>query len=134
MWYDEYKKQILKNGITIITVPNPTCISFNLQLIIKVGSKHDSVHGISHFLEHMVFKGTKKLKTSIKLLEALDNCGCSYNAYTSKNHTNYHFKVPYENQKDIIHILSDMMFNSKFKQSDIDIEKGVVIEELNKYF
>jgi predicted Zn-dependent peptidase len=103
--------------------------------LVGTGSKYETkdINGISHFLEHMFFKGTKKYPTTLKIAERLDNIGGEYNAFTSKEFTGFWAKVGKQHLDLAIDWVSDILFNSKFEGKEIKREKGVIIEEINMY-
>ncbi len=130
-----YKKTILKNGLRIITVPmkdNPTVTVF---VLVEAGSKYETKknNGISHFLEHMCFKGTVKRPSNSDISSELDSLGASYNAFTSQEYTGYYAKVEYTQIDNILDIISDMYLNPLLPTVEIEKEKGVIIEEINMY-
>ena len=130
-----YKKTVLKNGLRIITIPMKNTKTVSVLALIGTGSKYETkdINGISHFLEHMFFKGTKKYPTTLKIAERLDNIGGNYNAFTSKEFTGFWAKVGKEHFDLAIDWISDILFNSKFEEKEIKREKGVIIEEINMY-
>jgi len=130
-----YKKTILKNGLRIITIPMKNTKTVSVLALIGTGSKYETkdINGISHFLEHMFFKGTRKYPTTLKIAERLDNIGGNYNAFTSKEFTGFWAKVGKEHFDLAIDWISDILFNSKFEEKEIKREKGVIIEEVNMY-
>jgi predicted Zn-dependent peptidase len=130
-----YKKTTLKNGLKIITVPMENSNSVTVLILVGVGSKYETkdINGISHFLEHMFFKGTKKRPTTLKIAETLDGVGGEYNAFTSKEITGFWAKVDKKHTKVALDWISDMFLNSKFDGKEIEREKGVIIEEANMY-
>ncbi len=109
--------------------------SVTVLILVGTGSKYETkdINGISHFLEHMFFKGTKKRPNTLKISETLDMIGGAYNAFTSKEVTGFWAKVDKKNTDIALDWISDMFLHSKFEQEEIDREKGVVIEELNMY-
>lgn len=127
-----YKKTKLKNGITILLEPMKETRSISMCIFVKNGSVYENNenNGISHFIEHMLFKGTYK-RNAHDLAEEMDSIGASFNAYTSSEHTCYYFKVLDTYFDLAAEILSDMYLNPKFDEKDIAKEKGVVIEEIN---
>ncbi len=129
------KKITLENGLRIITIPVKTSKTVTFLVLVKTGSKYETkdVNGISHFLEHMFFKGTKKRPTTLDIAETLDRIGGEYNAFTSKDVTGYWAKVSAKNQEIALDWIADMFLNSKLEQAEIDREKGVIIEEINMY-
>jgi len=130
-----YKKTILKNGLRIITIPMKNTKTVSVLALIGTGSKYETkdINGISHILEHMFFKGTRKYPTTLKIAERLDNIGGNYNAFTSKEFTGFWAKVGKEHFNLAIDWISDILFNSKFEEKEIKREKGVIIEEINMY-
>lgn len=129
------KKTVLKNGIRVYAIdikysPFVTvCVGFN------VGSRDETSeeHGIAHFLEHSMFSGTKKRLNNKVIGFEVENIGGEMNAATSEEMTVYYIKVPYENFLKALEILSDMLLNSTFNEQFIEVEKGVVKEELKMY-
>ena len=131
----KYKKIKLKNGLRILTVPVKNANSVTVLILVGTGSKYESkdINGISHFLEHMFFKGTKKRPTTLMISETLDRIGGEYNAYTSKEMTGFWAKVDKKHTDVALDWISDMFLNSKFEEEEIQREKGVIVEELNMY-
>lgn len=131
-----FKKTTLKNGLRIITVPQKTAQSLTVLVLVGTGSKYENkeINGVSHFLEHMYFKGTKKQPTFLEVAETLDKIGGVYNAFTGENHTGYFAKVaaPYFNTA--LEWVSDIYLNSLLPEEEIKKEKGVIIEEINMYY
>ncbi|MDD4803965.1 MAG: pitrilysin family protein [Candidatus Pacebacteria bacterium] len=131
----KYTRKVLKNGLRIITVPmkdNPTA---TVLVLVEAGSKYEKKenNGISHFLEHMCFKGTTNRPTSMDISKELDGIGSHYNAFTSQEHTGYYAKADYKNIDKILDVVSDMYLNPVFPEQEIEKEKGVIIEEINMY-
>ncbi len=129
-----YKKHILKNGLTIIGESIPHVKSISLGVWINAGSRMEDERnsGVSHFIEHMMFKGTIN-RTSKEIASEIDNLGGQINAFTSKECTCYYVKL-LDSHIDIgIDILSDMILNSKFDENDIEKERSVILEELKMY-
>src|SRR5581483_12205545 len=123
----EYKKTTLDNGLRILTVPMPSSESFTLTVWCHVGSRFESerIAGISHFLEHMTFKGSKKRPTAREISTAIDGIGGEFNAGTSKEWTNFYVKVSKENLETGYDVLSDMIINPLIKEEEVQREKGV---------
>jgi len=130
-----YKKTKLKNGLRVIAVPMKNAKSVTVLVLVGTGSKYETkdINGISHFLEHMFFKGTPKRPTTLKISETLDMIGGQYNAFTSKETTGFWAKVDKKHTDVALDWISDMFLNAKFEAAEIEREKGVVIEELNMY-
>ncbi|MDP3741465.1 MAG: pitrilysin family protein [bacterium] len=130
-----YTKKTLKNGLTILRVPIPQAKSVLVDIFVKVGSRQEDkrVNGISHFLEHLFFKGSKKFPTAQDLSHALDAIGAEYNANTGKEHTQYYIKAAKKHFHFIFETLTDVIQNPIFAPEEIEREKGVIIEEINMY-
>ncbi|WDV47779.1 pitrilysin family protein [Clostridiaceae bacterium M8S5] len=129
-----YNKITLDNGLRVVIEEIPHVRSVTIGLWIKAGSVNESEknNGITHFIEHMLFKGTKK-RTAKQLAQTIDDIGGQLNAFTAKECTCYYTRV-LDNHIDIaVDVLSDMLFNSKFDEEDIKKEKKVVLEEINMY-
>ena len=132
---NNYKKTTLKNGLRIITVPSKNTRTVAVLVLVKTGSKYETkdINGISHFLEHMFFKGTKKYPSTLKLIEPLDKIGGIYNAFTGDEYTGYWVKVDAGHLNLALEWVSDIYLNSKIAQEEIDREKGTILQELNMY-
>lgn len=130
-----YKKQTLKNGLRFITVPSKNTKTVTVLVMIATGSKYEdkNINGISHFLEHMFFKGTKKRPTPLAISEELDKVGGVYNAFTGEEYTGYLAKVDSGHLDLALDVISDILLNSKFDPEEIERERGVIVEELNMY-
>ncbi len=132
---NKYKKVILSNKAPIITINTPGAKTATALLIFKTGSRYENRanNGISHFLEHLFFKGTAKYPNTLALASELDSLGCEFNAFTSKEYTGYWIKAAENKLGQALEILGDMILNSKMAAEEIQREKGVIIEELNMY-
>src|SRR3989338_4771372 len=130
-----YQKQKLTNGLTLITAPLKETKAATVLVLLPVGSRYETknLNGASHFVEHLLFKGTKKRPTSLDLTKELDAVGAEYNAFTSKDHTGYYIKAASNHLELAFDILSDMVRNSKFDPAEVQKERGVIIEEINMY-
>jgi len=124
----------LDNGMHLLTEDIGHVRSVAVGIWVNVGSRDedDKIAGISHFTEHMMFKGTGK-RTAKEIAEALDAVGGQLNAFTTKEYTCYYAKVLDEHFDLALDVLSDMLFNSKFAAQDIDRERNVIIEEIKMY-
>ncbi|HKJ81106.1 MAG TPA: pitrilysin family protein [Ignavibacteriaceae bacterium] len=129
----EYLLHTLDNGIRLIHHRIPGRVS-HCGLIINTGSRdeRDGEHGIAHFIEHMLFKGTSKRK-AYHILSRLEDVGGELNAYTTKEETAVHASFLREDYERTIELISDIVFNSVFPGKEIEKEKDVVIEEINSY-
>lgn len=125
----------LENGLRLILAPLPAFRSVTAIVLCGAGSRYETkeTNGISHFLEHMFFKGTKKRPTASDISHALDAIGADYNAFTGKENTGYHIKAASVHLPLIVEMLSDMLWNSVFDEAEIEKERGVIIEEINLY-
>lgn len=125
----------LPNQLTIVTVPQPGTETVTVMVLVPVGSRQErpSTNGISHFLEHLMFKGTVKRPSTLELTKQLDAVGAEYNAFTSKDTTLYYIKVAAKQLELALDLFSDMLFHSLFDPAEIDRERGVILEELNMY-
>jgi len=130
-----YEKITLKNGLRVITIPMKGANSVTCLILVGTGSKYETkdIGGISHFLEHMFFKGTKNRPDTLRIAETLDMVGGEYNAFTSKEVTGFWAKVDKKHQDIALDWLSDIFLNSKLEEKEIEKEKGVIIEEVNMY-
>ena len=130
-----YKLQKLNNGVRLITIPMSATQTFTILAMVATGSRHENKNnnGISHFLEHMFFKGAKKRPDTLAISTDLDKVGGEFNAFTSKEYTGYYVKVDGQHADVAIDVISDILLNSKFDAHEIKREKGVILEEINMY-
>lgn len=128
------EKYTLKNGVRVIFERIPTVRSVALGIWIGTGSKNenDRRNGISHLIEHMLFKGTKT-RTAKQIAEVFDQIGGNVNAFTSKEYTCYYARVLDEHAPLALEVLADMFFNSKMDEEELRKERNVVIEEIHMY-
>lgn len=131
----QYTKKVLKNGLRLIVVPMESFESATVLVMVGAGARFENKqnNGISHFLEHMAFKGTEKRPSAIAIAGAIDGIGGEFNAFTDKEITGYYVKANAAHVELCIDILSDMLQNSKFDATELDKERGVIIEEINMY-
>jgi predicted Zn-dependent peptidase len=131
----KFSKKILKNGLRVVTVPMKDNPTVTVLVLVEAGSKYETkdINGISHFLEHMCFKGTIKRPKAIDISKELDAIGSQYNAFTSQEYTGYYAKSDAKHFKKIFDLVSDIYLNSTFPDIEIEKEKGVIIEEINMY-
>jgi predicted Zn-dependent peptidase len=127
-----YNTYTLKNGLRVVTEKIEHLNSISVGVMVQNGSRNESleVNGISHFIEHMFFKGTDK-RTSKGIMEDIENVGGQINAFTSKEATCYYIKALDTHLDLSLDVLSDIILNAKFDSEEIEKEKGVVIEEIN---
>ena len=127
-----FHKTTLDNGLRVLTAPMPHLRSVAISFFIGTGSRYetDPQAGISHFIEHLVFRGTKKRPTSHDISVAIEGVGGILNGGTDKELTLYWCKVARPHFAMAFDVLTDMLLNAKFDPADIDKERGVVIEEI----
>ncbi len=125
----------LSNGIPLFLIPRLDVPSATIMVSVNVGSRYESddIAGASHFIEHLMFKGTKRRPTSIDISRELDRFGAEYNAYTSKDTTTYYVKIDAAELPRAIDLLNDMLLHSKFDQEELDRERNVIVEEIGMY-
>ena len=130
-----HKVSKLKNDITLIQVPLVGAKALTIMAMFPVGSRYEDkkISGASHFVEHMMFKGTKKRPTHLEISRELDALGAEYNAFTAKDYTGYYVKTGEVNTEKAFDWLADIIFNSKFEADEVAKEKGVIVEELRMY-
>ncbi|MDD2696730.1 MAG: pitrilysin family protein [Candidatus Pacebacteria bacterium] len=130
-----HKITTLKNGLRIITVPQKNSQAVTILVLVGTGSKYETkeTSGISHFLEHLYFKGTKKRPTPLAVAEELDKLGGIFNAFTGEEYTGYFAKVDALHFETALDWVSDIYLNSLLPSKEIEKERGVIIEEINMY-
>ncbi len=130
-----FQKIILENGSRLILAPQEGTQTVTLLVLFGVGSRYEEnkINGVSHFIEHLMFKGTKRRPTTLALSKELDGVGAEYNAYTSKDFTGYFIKINHKHLNLACDIISDMLYHSKFDPEELEREKKVIIEEINMY-
>ena len=130
---DVYKKTVLPNGVRVVTEEIPYVRSASVGFWFETGSRNETPenNGISHFIEHMVFKGTKQRSVK-EIAQSIESVGGYHNAFTSKEHTCYYARVLDEHVELAIDVLSDLMLNPLFPAKELEKEKGVVLEELKQ--
>lgn len=127
----DYNRTVLENGIRVVSESIPYVKSISLGVWINVGSRDEDEanNGITHFIEHMVFKGTKK-RNAREIAEFVEDIGGYLNAFTTKENTCFYVRILSEHLKEGVEILSDMIQNPVFDKKEIEKEKGVVFEEI----
>ncbi|HSW89182.1 MAG TPA: pitrilysin family protein, partial [Candidatus Saccharimonadales bacterium] len=134
-YYMNYNRSLLSNGLRLLTVPMASFESATVLVMVGAGSRYEvkTNTGISHFLEHMAFKGTQKRPSAIEIASLIDGIGGEFNAFTGKEYTGYYVKSSNQHEELLLDVLSDMLQNSKLDPAEIEKEKGVILEELNLY-
>ena len=130
-----YSTHTFPNGLQLILAPMSGVKSATVMVMVGAGSRYEAkkINGLSHFLEHMAFKGTKKRPSSLIISSTIDAIGGEFNAFTSKDHTGFYIKAAVNHVPLLIDVLADMLLHSLFKPEEIEREKGVIIEEINMY-
>ena len=129
-----YQEIKLENGARLLTEAVPGARSAALGFFVGAGSRHETPqeNGSAHFIEHMLFKGTQR-RTAAQLAKDMDAIGGQINAYTTKEHTCFYARSLDRHLPQALDILSDMLFHSNFDQSDVETERGVILEEIGMY-
>ena len=129
------QKHIFKNGLRLINFKRKNLETATVMAMAGCGSRYEDNKeaGISHFLEHLVFKGTKRRPTPIKVAETIDSIGGETNAFTGKEYTGFYAKVDRDHFDIALDFVSDVYQNALLKAADTEREKGVIIEEINLY-
>ena len=130
---EKVKKVTFPSGLEALLVPLKETRTVTVLILVRAGSEYEKkeINGISHFLEHMCFKGTIKRPTSKEISSLMDSLGANFNAFTSQEHTGYYVKVDNRHLDVALDLISDIYQNSLFKEEEIEKEKGVIIEEMN---
>lgn len=130
-----FQKTTLSNGLRVITVPMPSLESATVEVFVRAGTRDErkEVNGLAHFLEHMVFKGTKKYPSAHAISSAVDAIGAEINAHTGKEGTAYYIKAWEKHLELAFDILSEFIKSPVFKEEEIEREKGVIKEEIAMY-
>jgi predicted Zn-dependent peptidase len=131
-----YQKTTLPNGLRILTSPMPHTRSASIILFYGVGQRYEpkEITGISHFIEHMLFKGTQRRPAAQEISEAIEGLGGSLNASTGREYTNYFAVVPSRHFALALDVLTDMLSGSRFDEEEIERERHVIIEEINSMY
>jgi predicted Zn-dependent peptidase len=126
-----YRKDTLANGIRVVSETLPKSRSVSIGVWVKVGSRHEpqELGGVSHFIEHMFFKGTERRSAKDIAIE-MDSLGGEMNAFTSQETTTYYAKVVDEHLPTVIDILADILLASRFDPADMEKERKVILEEI----
>lgn len=126
-------KTTLEHGLRIITAPLKGVKSVTVLILVGAGSRYETKkqNGLSHFLEHMFFKGTKKRPTPFAIFSAIDSVGGEFNGFTEKDFVGFYIKLPSAHLLLALDILSDCLLCSQFNEEEIEREKQVVLEEMN---
>ena len=129
-----YVKRILPNGVRLITERIDNMRTVSVGIWVGNGSRYEPAElgGVSHFIEHMIFKGTEK-RSARHIAIAIDALGGQANAFTAKECTCYYMKVLDSRLKNAVALLADMFLHSRFAQEALELERGVVLAEIDMY-
>ncbi|RJQ29038.1 insulinase family protein [Candidatus Parcubacteria bacterium] len=129
------EKITLRNGLRLVLVRQPSSLTATVLVLVETGSEYETkqINGISHFLEHLTFKGTTKRPRPGAIAEELAGLGAESNAFTSQEYTGYWAKAEAKKLPRVLDIISDLYLNPIFDGGEIEKERGVVIEEINMY-
>ncbi len=129
-----YRKTTLANGLRIVSESIPYMSSVSLGIFAGTGSRFETPEeqGVSHFIEHLMFKGTYR-RSAKDIAEMVDDVGGQLNAATDRENTSYYIKVLPDHLPLAMDVLSDMLLNSKFAVADVEKERQVVLEEISLY-
>ncbi len=135
MTNNQYKVEKLENGLTIMRVPMTGVESVTTVVFARTGSRYEkpTEYGLAHFLEHMVFKGTKKFPTTKILSETVDSIGAQFNAFTAEEGTAFYIRSASKDIDLSLQVLGQLTTQPLLKQGDIDKERGVIFEEMHMY-
>lgn len=130
-----FQKTTLKNGLRIVVVPQKSSQTVTALALVGTGSKYETkdTSGISHFLEHMYFKGTEKRPSPLAVAETMDKLGGVFNAFTSEEYTGYYAKVASSQAETALEWVADIYLNSLLPAKEMEKEREVIIEEINMY-
>ncbi|MFZ2038329.1 MAG: pitrilysin family protein [Minisyncoccia bacterium] len=131
----KFKRKVLPNGLRVVTIPMADNPTVTVLVTVEAGSKYETkdINGLSHFLEHMCFKGTTNRPKASDISRELDGLGAHYNAFTSQEYTGYYAKAEARHLDKILDVISDMYLHPVFDEKEIEKEKGVIAEEINMY-
>jgi predicted Zn-dependent peptidase len=129
------KRILFPNGLRLILAEQPASLAATILVLVEAGSEYETkdISGLSHFLEHLCFKGTVERPRPGMIAEELDSLGAEYNAFTGQEYTGYWAKAEKHKVPQLIQIISDLYLNPVFNAAEIEKERGVVIEEINMY-
>ncbi len=130
-----FHREILNNGIRFVSIPMRDTKTVTVLVLVQAGLKYETkeLNGVSHFLEHMMFKGTLRRPSALAIAEELDSIGAEHNAFTGDEYTGFFVKTDSTKLDTALDVLSDTLLYSQLASQEIEKEKGVVVEEINMY-
>jgi predicted Zn-dependent peptidase len=131
----KFEKKVLDNGLRVVLVPMQNSEAVTIQVLVGVGSNNETkeINGISHFLEHLFFKGTKKRSNPGDIDKEIDKIGAGHNAFTTKEMTGFWIKSSVKDFDLSLDIISDIILNPLFKEEEIEKERNVILQEISMY-
>src|SRR3989344_6907890 len=134
--HHHFERFIYPNGLRLLTIPMANTETVTVLVLVATGSRYETkdINGISHFLEHMMFKGTEKRPGALDISTELDAIGAEYNAFTGQEYTGYYVKCAAEKLDVALDVISDIFQHSKLDPAEIDKERGAIKEEINMYY
>ena len=131
----QHKKVKLKNGIRVITVPMKSTAAVTSLVLVGVGSHYETkkLAGLSHYLEHLVFKGSKKYPSALNIASILDGLGAAYNAVTTNEYTGFYITTVSNKIDTALDVMADYLKNPLFKLSEVEKERGPILEEVRMH-
>lgn len=132
---NDYAQQDFPQGLKQVTIPMPGVKSVTALLVVKAGTRSESptTNGISHFLEHMVFKGTQKYPTALSVSTAVDEVGAEFNAFTGKEYTGFYVKAAAQQVERALDVVCQLVFRPRLPKQELEVERGVILEEIRMY-
>jgi predicted Zn-dependent peptidase len=130
-----HKLTTLPNGLKIILTPIEGTKSCTVLCLVGAGSRYETrdINGISHYLEHMFFKGAQRYKNAAEVSTAIDSVGGDFNAFTAKEYAGYYVKLASHQKETAFDVIGDMMTGATFLPEEVEKERGVIMEEYNMY-
>lgn len=131
----KHQTHTFESGLRLVTVPMPATKTATVLVLVGTGNKYETKdkRGISHFLEHLMFKGTTKRPNKMTIAGELDGIGADYNAFTGAEYTGYYARASASKVNILMDVVFDVFLNSMFDQKEIEIERGAIQQELNMY-
>src|SRR3989344_5023951 len=130
-----HKLHAFNSGLRLVVVPMKSTKTATVLVLVGTGSKYETkeINGISHFLEHMMFKGTTKRPDKLEIARELESIGADFSAFTHKEFTGYYARASVSKLDTLMDVVFDIFLNSKLDEKEIEKEKGVIVEEINMY-
>lgn len=132
---NQFELTVLPNQLQAVIVPMPAVKSVTALALVKAGTRYEELanNGISHFLEHLVFKGTRRYPTALALSSAIDAVGAEFNAFTGKEDTGFYVKAAARQIKLALEVVSQLLFYPLLRSKELEVERGVILEEIRMY-